>query len=79
MMVLLTGAVKEGKPVAVKLQALEGWALLVQALLEHAPAQLSSVMHQVNDSLISCCCLPLCHGAQADSLVLQLSRSSLCD
>lgn len=47
MMVLLTGAVRAGKPTALKLQALEGWYLLVQALLQHAPAQLSGVMHQV--------------------------------
>ena len=44
---LLTGAVAQGKPVALKLQALHGWAALVQALLDHAPTQLANVMHQV--------------------------------
>lgn len=44
---LLTGAVGQGKPIALKLQALHGWAVLVQALLTHAPTQLANVMHQV--------------------------------
>ncbi len=47
MMVLLTGAVRMAKPAQLQLQALEGWFMLVQALLQHAPAQLSGVMHQV--------------------------------
>ena len=51
-MVLLTGAVGKGKPAALKLQALHGWAVLVQALLQHAPAQLANVMHQVPNLLL---------------------------
>ena len=48
MMVLLTGPVRaeKARPAALKLQALEGWLALTRALLQHAPAQLSGVMHQ---------------------------------
>jgi hypothetical protein len=46
-MVLLTGAVGKDKPATLKLQALHGWGVLVQALLDHAPAQLANAMHQV--------------------------------
>ena len=59
-MVLLTGAVGQGKPVALKLQALHGWAVLVQALLDHAPTQLANVMHQVL-TILSCKYL-ICFG-----------------
>jgi hypothetical protein len=55
-MVLLTGAVSKGKPAALKLQALHGWAVLVQALLKHAPAQLANVMHQVPVSAAAAQC-----------------------
>ncbi len=67
MMVLLSGAVRASKPAALRLQALEGWLLLVQALLHHAPAQLSGVMHQVQGALPKFCVF--CVNGTADLLL----------
>jgi hypothetical protein len=46
-MVLLTGALRPHNPREAKLQALEGWQLLVGALAQGAPEQLGGVVHQV--------------------------------
>lgn len=46
-MVLLTSALRPLNPREVKLQGLEGWSMLVQALAAHAPLQLGGVVNQV--------------------------------
>lgn len=51
LMVLLTAAVRPGSPGAVKLQALEAWTALVQALARHAPAQLADSANQARSLL----------------------------
>ena len=52
-MVLLGGAL-QNSPTGAKLQALEGWALLLRALAEHAPSHLAGMANQVHH-------LSLCH------------------
>ena len=51
MMVLLSGAL-QNSPTGAKLQALEGWALLLGALADHAPSHLAGMANQVS------CCFP---------------------
>ena len=48
-MVLLSGALRNS-PTEGKLQALEGWVLLLKALAQHAPSHLKEMANQV-----SCC------------------------
>ena len=49
MMVLLSGAL-QNSPTGAKLQALEGWALLLRALADHAPSHLAGMANQVSCS-----------------------------
>lgn len=49
-MVLLTSALRPANPREVKLQGLEGWRMLVDALAEHAPLQLGGIVNQVGAS-----------------------------
>ncbi|KAL3137629.1 hypothetical protein ABBQ38_004906 [Trebouxia sp. C0009 RCD-2024] len=51
MMVLLSGAL-QNSPTGAKLQALEGWALLLRALAEHAPSHLAGMANQVVVTLL---------------------------
>ena len=46
-MVLLSGAL-QNSPTGAKLQALEGWALLLKALAQHAPSHLAGMANQVS-------------------------------
>lgn len=46
MMVLLSGALQDS-PTGAKLQALEGWLLLLRALAQHAPTHLGGMANQV--------------------------------
>ena len=55
MMVLLSGALRDS-PTGAKLQALEGWLLLLRALAQHAPTHLGGMANQVAHS--PCCA---CH------------------
>lgn len=52
MMVLLSGALRDS-PTGAKLQALEGWLLLLRALAQHAPTHLGGMANQVAHS--ACC------------------------
>lgn len=51
-MVLLSGAL-QNSPTGAKLQALEGWALLLKALAQHAPSHLAGMANQVTFSFHS--------------------------
>ena len=52
MLVLLSGALRDSCTGA-KLQALEGWLLLLRALAQHAPTHLGGMANQVAHS--ACC------------------------
>ena len=51
-MVLLSGAL-QNSPIGTKLQALEGWGLLLKALAQHAPSHLAGMANQVSFSFHS--------------------------
>ena len=51
-MVLLSGALRDS-PTGAKLQALEGWLLLLRALAQHAPTHLGGMANQVAHSACS--------------------------
>ncbi|KAL0053239.1 hypothetical protein WJX82_003001 [Trebouxia sp. C0006] len=51
MMVLLSGALRDS-PTGAKLQALEGWLLLLRALAQHAPTHLGGMANQVVVTLL---------------------------
>ena len=62
-MVLLSSSVRQSNAEPLKLQALEGWQALVQALAEEAPHQLADVANQVCASTPhpqGCSCLQAC-------------------
>jgi len=52
MMVLLSWGLQDS-PTGAKLQALEGWLLLLRALAQHAPTHLGGMANQVAHS--ACC------------------------
>ncbi len=58
MMVLLSGALRDS-PTGAKLQALEGWLLLLRALAQHAPTHLGGMANQVAHSPCCACHEPL--------------------
>ena len=62
-MVLLSSSVRQSNAEPLKLQALEGWQALVQALAKEAPHQLADVANQVCASTPhpqGCSCLQPC-------------------
>jgi len=53
MMVLLAGSLRATNPSKVKIQGLQGWQVLINALSQHAPVQLGGVMHRIAVVLIA--------------------------
>ena len=49
-MVLLTSALRAERPAELRLQALEGWSVLIKALIVAAPLQCAGILSQVSSS-----------------------------
>ena len=71
-MVLLTSALRAERPSELRLQALEGWSVLVKALTVAAPLQFAGILNQA----IHNCCGEERWATTAYSAVLQ-SRASM--
>ena len=69
-MVLLSGALQDS-PTGTKLQALEGWLLLLRALAQHAPTHLGGMANQVAHS--ACCA---CHELLSVLLIYLTTEGS---
>jgi len=72
MMVLLSGALRDS-PTGAKLQALEGWLLLLRALAQHAPTHLGGMANQVAHSACNelLPVLPDCLTTEGTTLCMQ--------
>ena len=76
MMVLLSGALQDS-PTGAKLQALEGWLVLLRALAQHAPTHLGGMANQVAHS--ACCACHELLPAVLDYLTTEGSSSCMQD